>query len=88
MRWFCILRFSIHLSSGRGERENEVRHLVTITMTVVLLCLGCFAAQANYARAAREHATFRAGFPPGWPSVCPRGYYARCSPFRCWCVTT
>ena len=21
-------------------------------------------------------------------SYCPRGYLTRCSPFRCWCVTT
>jgi hypothetical protein len=65
-----------------------VRQLVSIAVAVILLCAGSMAAEANYARAAREHRAFRAGFPPGWPSVCPIGYYARCSPFRCWCVTT
>ena len=70
------------------ERENEVRHFVSIAVAAGLLCLGSVGARADYAHAAREHRAFRAGFPPGWPSVCPRGYYARCSPFRCWCVTT
>jgi hypothetical protein len=94
MRCSCAPRLLTHLSWSRDERENEVRHFVTIpvamtiTAAVVLLGLGCFAAEANYARAAREHRAFRAGYPPGWPSVCPLGYYARCSPFRCWCVTT
>jgi hypothetical protein len=71
-----------------GEGENDVRQFVSITAAVILLCAGSAAAKADYARATREHRTFRAGFPPGWPSVCPRGYYARCSPFRCWCVIT
>jgi hypothetical protein len=71
-----------------GQRENEVRHFVSIGVAAVLLCGGSMAAKADYARGAREHRMFRAGFPPGWPSICPRGYYARCSPFRCWCVVT
>jgi hypothetical protein len=81
-----LSRVGVRQSSD--QRENEVRHFVSIAVAAVFLCVGSIAAEANYARAAREHATFRAGFPTGWPSVCPRGYYARCSPFRCWCVTT
>jgi hypothetical protein len=88
VRWFPDRRVQIEIGGAAGERENEVRHFVSIAVAAVLLCAGSMAAKADYARAAREHRMFRAGFPPGWPSVCPRGYYARCSPFRCWCVVT
>ena len=48
-----------------GERENDVRHFVSIGVAAVLLCAGAIAAEANYARAAREHTGVPSRLSPG-----------------------